>query len=95
MNAALLAVLAVYAVVSVIAFAFYASDKKKAKAGAWRTPEKVLLGLGFLGGSIGALLAMKFLRHKTKHWYFWAVNIAGLVWQLGLAVFLLVQMLQK
>ncbi len=95
MKFALLIVLAVYAVVSVVAFAFYASDKKKAKAGAWRVPEKVLLGLGFLGGSIGALLGMHMLRHKTKHWYFWAVNIAGLVWQIGLAVFLLVKMLAK
>ncbi len=94
MRTIFLIVLAVYAVVSVIAFAFYASDKKKAKAGAWRVPEKVLLGLGFFGGSIGALLGMKLLRHKTKHWYFWAVNIAGLVWQVGLAVFLLVKSLQ-
>ncbi len=71
-----------------IAFCFYAADKSKAKKGAWRIPEKVLLGLGFLGGSIGALLGMKLLRHKTKHWYFWAVNIAGLVWQIALPVWL-------
>lgn len=83
--------LAVYAVVSVIAFCFYAADKKKAKKGAWRIPEKVLLGLGFLGGSIGALLGMKLLRHKTKHWYFWAVNIAGLLWQIALPVWLLLK----
>lgn len=83
--------LAVYAVVSVIAFCFYAADKKKAKKGAWRIPEKVLLGLGFLGGAIGALLGMKLLRHKTKHWYFWAVNIAGLLWQIALPVWLLLK----
>ena len=83
--------LAAYAVVSVIAFCFYAADKKKAKKGAWRIPEKVLLGLGFLGGAIGALLGMKLLRHKTKHWYFWAVNIAGLLWQIALPVWLLLK----
>lgn len=83
--------LAAYAVVSIIAFCFYAVDKKKAKKGAWRIPEKVLLGLGFLGGSIGALLGMKLLRHKTKHWYFWAVNIAGLLWQIALPVWLLLK----
>ncbi|MBR6616504.1 MAG: DUF1294 domain-containing protein [Oscillospiraceae bacterium] len=83
--------LAVYAVVSIIAFCMYAADKKKAKKGAWRIPEKVLLGLGFLGGAIGALLGMKLLRHKTKHWYFWAVNIAGLLWQIALPVWLLLK----
>ncbi len=80
----------IYAVMSLIAFIAYAADKKKAKQGAWRIPEKVLLLLGFLGGSIGALLAMKNLRHKTKHWYFWAVNWAGLVWQAGVLVWLVV-----
>ena len=83
--------LAAYALLSVIAFCFYAADKKKAKKGAWRIPEKVLLGLGFLGGSIGALLGMKLLRHKTKHWYFWAVNIAGLLWQIALPIWLLLK----
>lgn len=83
--------LAAYALLSVIAFCMYAADKKKAKKGAWRIPEKVLLGLGFLGGAIGALLGMKLLRHKTKHWYFWAVNIAGLLWQIALPVWLLLK----
>ena len=67
----------------------------KAKAGAWRIPEKTLFLATALFGGFGGTLGMTFFRHKTKHWYFWAVNIAGLVWQLGLAVFLLVQMLQK
>ena len=54
--------------VSVIAFFAYLIDKAKAKLGAWRVPEKVLLGLGFLGGAVGALAAMKLARHKTKHY---------------------------
>lgn len=87
--------LGIYAVMSAIAFIAYASDKKKAKKGAWRIPEKVLLLLGFLGGSVGALLAMKCLRHKTKHWYFWAVNWAGFVWQIGLLVWLIIQSFVK
>ena len=57
-------------VMSVIAIILYSSDKKKAKRGAWRTPEAVLLGFGFFGGAIGALFAMNTFRHKTKHWYF-------------------------
>ncbi|MBR3630198.1 MAG: DUF1294 domain-containing protein [Oscillospiraceae bacterium] len=77
-----------YLVMSVIAFISYGRDKRLAREKTWRTPEKVLLLLGFLGGGFGAVAGMEVFRHKTKHWYFWAVNIAGLVWQIGLLVVL-------
>ena len=70
------------------AYILYAADKNKAQHHRWRTPESVLLGVGFFGGALGALLAMQLCRHKTKHWYFWAVNIFGLLWQTALAVWL-------
>ena len=73
-------------IMSLIAVILYGSDKKKAKRGAWRTPEAVLLGFGFFGGAIGALFAMKGFRHKTKNWYFWVVNFLGLAWQIALPV---------
>ena len=76
------------AAVSVIAFFAYLIDKAKAKLGAWRSPEKVLLGLGFFGGAVGALGAMKLARHKTKHYYFWVINVLGLIWQAAVAVLL-------
>ena len=68
--------------ISLIAFVLYTVDKLRAKRGAWRIKESLLLGIGFFGGAAGALLAMRVVRHKTKHWYFWAVNILGLLWQL-------------
>lgn len=74
--------LAFLLIMSVIAFILYGSDKKKAQKGKWRTKEAVLLGFGFFGGAVGALLGMKVFRHKTKHWYFWAVNILGLILQI-------------
>ncbi len=83
--------LAAYAVISLIAFVLYFSDKKKAQKNKWRIKEATLLGFGFFGGAIGALLGMKIFRHKTKHWYFWAVNIIGLIWQIALAVFLFIK----
>lgn len=83
--------LAAYAVISLIAFVMYFADKKKAQKNKWRIKEATLLGFGFFGGAIGALLAMKIFRHKTKHWYFWAVNIIGLIWQIALAVFLFIK----
>ena len=81
-------VLIAYAVLSLIALFLYASDKRKAKKKRWRTPEAVLLGFGFFGGSIGALLGMNLFHHKTKHWYFWAVNVLGLAWQIALIFYL-------
>ncbi len=71
------------AVMSVIAFLLYGIDKRKAQKNKWRIRESVLLGFGFFGGAVGALLGMKLFRHKTKHWYFWAVNILGLLVQLA------------
>ena len=77
-----------YALISVVALFLYWRDKRKAKKNRWRTPEAVLLGIGFFGGAVGALLGMNLCRHKTKHWYFWVVNVLGLAWQIALAVWL-------
>ncbi len=87
-----LPVLIAFSGISLLTFFTYGADKQKAKRGASRIPEKVLLGMSFLGGAVGGSLAMMFFRHKTKgeHWYFRAVNILGLLWQIGLLVWLLV-----
>ena len=76
------------ALMSLVTFIFYAADKRKAKKSKWRIPEATLLGLGFCGGAVGALLAMKYVRHKTKHWYFWVVNIVGLLLHIVIAVWI-------
>lgn len=73
---------------SLISFVLYAVDKAKAKRHAWRIPEKVLLLWGFLCGSVGALAAMQLFRHKTKHSYFYVINILGFVWQAVVIVYL-------
>ena len=93
-NILLLIYVAFLAVMSLIAFILYYGDKKKAQSGKWRTPESVLLGFGFFGGAIGALLGMKTFRHKTKHWYFWVVNILGLLWQLALPIVIFVLLMK-
>ena len=71
------------AVMSLIGLILYGTDKARAKRGAWRIPEKVLLGVPFFGGAVGGLLGMLLFRHKTRHWYFWAVNLVGLLWQIA------------
>ena len=69
------------AVMSVIAFLLYGADKRKARNGRWRIRESTLLLTGFFGGAVGALLGMELFRHKTRHWYFWLVNLLGLLVQ--------------
>ena len=54
-------------VVTAVTFAVYGWDKLCAKRGMWRVPEKILLLLAFLGGSVGAMAAMAIFRHKTLH----------------------------
>lgn len=54
-------------IINTITFAVYGWDKFCAKRGLWRVPEKILLLLALLGGSIGGMAAMTFFRHKTLH----------------------------
>ena len=86
------AALAIFFVLSVITFALYASDKKKAIEGQRRIPEKTLLLFSFFGGAIGGFTAMQVKRHKTKaeHWYFTAVNLLGIIWQVAALVALFI-----
>ena len=41
-------------------------DKQKARWGRWRIPEKSLLTIALLGGSIGTIAGMYTFRHKTQ-----------------------------
>ena len=41
-------------------------DKYLAKNNKWRIPEKTLLGIAVIGGSVGSLLGMYSARHKTR-----------------------------
>lgn len=53
-------------IINIITFITYGIDKAKACKGAWRIPEKTLIGLAVAGGSIGALAGMSFFHHKTR-----------------------------
>jgi len=57
-------------VINVVTFAVYAIDKVNAAEHRGRIRIITLLGLAFIGGSIGAIAAMYLLRHKTKKDYF-------------------------
>ena len=58
------------------------ADKRFARTGHRRVPEKRLFLLALLGGAAGGLLGMYTFRHKTRHWYFvvgfWALTLVQL-----------------
>ena len=62
------------------------ADKKKAIKGKYRIPELDLWIIVLLGGSLGTYIAMKIVRHKTKHKNFMIGIPIIIVLQLG-AVF--------
>ena len=59
------------AIVNLAGFIAMGWDKRKAMKNDWRTPEKTLLGIAIIGGSLGTYLGMRLFRHKTKHWQFY------------------------
>lgn len=52
--------------VNVSTFLVFWWDKEAARAGRRRIRESTLLGLALMGGSAGAVLAQRALRHKTR-----------------------------
>ncbi len=69
MNTILLIALAL-AALNLLSFGLMAYDKRCAKAGKWRVPEKALFLATACFGGLGGVLGMVLCRHKTKHWYF-------------------------
>ena len=68
-------------------FALMLIDKWKAKKNRWRIPEATLMTVAALGGSIGSLLGIYTVRHKTQHLKFTlgiplilAVQVVTSVW---------------
>lgn len=75
--------------INLFSFIVMAIDKIKAKHGSWRVPEKSLMILAVAGGSLGMLLGMYVIRHKTKKLKFSLGVPVILCLQVLVAVFLL------
>ncbi len=54
------------ACINLLTFFLFCADKRRARCGAWRIPEKTLLGFSAAGGAAGGLLAMHVAHHKTR-----------------------------
>ena len=68
-------------IINAVGFVLMLADKYKAKKNLWRIPEATLMTAAALGGSVGCLIGMYTVRHKTKH----------LKFTLGIPVILLLQ----
>ena len=78
-----------YLCMNIIAFILYGLDKKYAREGRWRIPEKTLLGIGMIGGAAGAWIGMQTFRHKTKHLSFRVLVPVFIVVHVGIIAFMI------
>ena len=75
--------------INALGFLLMLVDKFKARRGLWRIPEATLMGVAALGGSVGSLIGMYLVRHKTQHPKFTVGIPVILVIQIILAFWLL------
>lgn len=76
-------------IINALGFLLMLIDKWKAKHHRWRIPEATLMGVAALGGSVGSLVGMYTVRHKTKHIKFTVGIPVILVVQIFAAVYFL------
>ena len=66
----ILVALAIIAIMNIVSFVLMGHDKRCARQGKWRVPEKTLFFVTACFGGLGGVLGMKVFHHKTQHWYF-------------------------
>ena len=76
--------LIVLGILNLISFCLMAYDKRCARKGAWRVPERRLFLATACFGGLGGVLGMRLLRHKTQHWYVRVFFPALLIAQISL-----------
>ena len=54
-------------IINALGYTLMLVDKRKARHNRWRIPEVTLMTVAALGGSVGSLIGMYTVRHKTKH----------------------------
>ena len=77
----ILVALAIIAIPNIASFALMGHDKRCARQGKWRVPEKMLFLVTACFGGLGGVLGMKVFHHKTQHWYFKVFFSVSLVMQ--------------
>lgn len=77
------------AILNLIGFFIMFIDKQRAIHKEWRIPERTLINISIIGGSIGMLIGMSTFRHKTQHKKFTLGVPAILIAQFAIILFLL------
>lgn len=74
-------------VINIFGFFIMWLDKRKAKKGSWRIPEKTLFIVTALGGGVGTITGMYTFRHKTQKLNFvigfpfiTILELIGIIW---------------
>ena len=78
-------------IVNAAGFLLMLADKYKARKNLWRIPEKTLMTVAIIGGSVGAYAGMQIFRHKTKHPKFYIGIPVILAVQLMLSAYMIVK----
>ena len=78
-------------IVNAAGFLLMLVDKYKARKNLWRIPEKTLMTVAIIGGSVGAYAGMQIFRHKTKHPKFYIGIPVILAIQIMAAAYLIVK----
>lgn len=80
-------IILVLTVWNLFTFLLMGHDKRLARSGGWRVPERTLLACAACAGAIGVLAGMRCFHHKTKHPVFTvgvpimlAAQIAVVIW---------------
>ena len=76
--------------INIATFFLYGIDKYKAKKSKWRISEATLLTMAAIDGSIGAWAGMRLWHHKTMHKKFKYGIPVIIIFQVALAVYLLI-----
>ena len=77
--------------INLIGFFAMFLDKQKAKKGNWRIPEKTLVTISLIGGSIGGIIGMYLFRHKIQKLRFAIGFPVILVMQIVIVIYLIVK----
>ena len=77
-------------IINAAGFVLMLVDKFMAKKNLWRIPEATLMLVAALGGSVGSLIGMYTVRHKTQHLKFTIGIPLILAAQIVLAVWIVV-----
>ena len=82
-----------FAVISLVAVVVTVADKIKARRGVYRISEAALISVSALGGSVAMLVTMLTIRHKTKHIKFMLGIPIIILFQIIVAVYVVIRLL--